>query len=74
MANANSPTCRQSTDPEKRMYDISDGQYGHITYANKPPSRKASLDDILDMGHAGESIATRDVMDPLSGALCYYYL
>lgn len=56
------------------MYDISDGQYGHITYANKPPSRKASLDDILDMGHAGESIATRDVMDPLSGALCYYYL
>lgn len=50
------------------------GDYGHITWANSPPSRKASLKDNLDMLYAGDDATIGEVMDTLSGPLCYFYL
>lgn len=67
-------TLWQAIDPKKRNLDLSDGDYGHITWANEPPSRKASLKDPIDMGYAGDSTTIGDVMDTLSGPFCYFYL
>lgn len=64
----------QALDPATRHCDISGGDYGHMTWANEPPSRKVRLSDVLDMGYAGESTTIGEVMDTLSGPLCYFYL
>lgn len=50
------------------------GTYGHMTWANEPASRKATFDDVLDMGYAGESTTIGNVMSTLSGPFCYFYL
>lgn len=50
------------------------GEYGHMTWANEPPSRKARFDDVLDMGYAAESTTIGEVMSTLDGGLCYLYL
>lgn len=53
---------------------INGGDYGHITWANEPESRRASLDDVLDMGYAAPSTTIGEVMDTLGGPFCYLYL
>jgi hypothetical protein len=50
------------------------GEYGHMTWANEPPSRKARFDDVIDMGDAAESTTIGSVMSTLDGPLCYLYL
>ena len=50
------------------------GEYGHMTWANEPPSRKARFDDVLHMGYAAESTTIGEVMSTLGGELCYLYL
>ncbi|KAH7311288.1 hypothetical protein B0I35DRAFT_437840 [Stachybotrys elegans] len=64
----------QYLDPRSRFSSVSDGNYGHITWNNDPPSRKTQLDDVLDMGYAAESTTISEVMDTLSSELCYFYL
>ncbi|KAH6885347.1 hypothetical protein B0T10DRAFT_530949 [Thelonectria olida] len=64
----------QAVDPKKRHKELNGGDYGHITWANSPTSRKARLDDVIDMGFAAPSAKIKDVMDTLSGPLCYFYL
>ncbi|KAJ6447276.1 restless-like transposase [Purpureocillium lavendulum] len=68
-------TLWQAIDPEARRDGLGgDEVYGHITWANTPPSRKTALNDTIDLGYAGDSIQIADVMDTLSGPLCYFYL
>jgi len=50
------------------------GEYGHMTWANEPPSRKARFDDVIDMGYAAESTTIGNVMSTLDGPFCYLYL
>lgn len=64
---------RQTRDPSTRYTQLDNGTYGHITWANSPPSRLANLDDIIDMGYAGPSAKIRDVMSTTSGPFCYFY-
>lgn len=66
--------CRQAVDPESRHKKLGGREYGHITWANTPPSRETKLGDNIDLGYAGEPIQITDVMDTLSGPLCYFYL
>lgn len=58
---------RQAIDPETRENKLDGGEYGHITWANTPPSREAKLSDIIDLGCAGEPIRIANIMDTLSG-------
>uniref|UniRef100_A0A8H7NQ03 Tyrosinase copper-binding domain-containing protein n=1 Tax=Bionectria ochroleuca TaxID=29856 RepID=A0A8H7NQ03_BIOOC len=55
----------QVLDPKKRHFDLSGGNYGHITWANNPPSRKALLSDPINLGYAAESTTIGEVMDTL---------
>ncbi|CAH0045811.1 unnamed protein product [Clonostachys solani] len=64
----------QALDPKKRHSELSGGNYGHITWANSPPSRKALLSDPINMGYAAESTTIGEVMDTLGGPLCYFYI
>ncbi|GAB7358402.1 hypothetical protein MBLNU230_g2471t1 [Neophaeotheca triangularis] len=66
----------QLLDPCTRYTEesMNGGPYGHVTWANEPPSRKARFDDLLDLGYAGESATIGEVMDTLSGPFCYLYL
>lgn len=61
-------------DITERRNQLNGGEYGHITWANNPVSRKTSLTDTIDMGYAGDSIEIGAVMDTLSGPFCYFYL
>ncbi|KAH7142037.1 hypothetical protein EDB81DRAFT_653224 [Dactylonectria macrodidyma] len=63
----------QASNPNMRKFDLGSGNYSHITWDNKPESRRASLDDVLDMGYAGKSATIKDVMDTTSGPFCYFY-
>jgi len=65
---------RQSLGTEERYTDLNAGNYGHLTWANDPPSNLTSLEDVIDMGYAGPSIKIRDVMDTTSGPFCYSYI
>lgn len=70
-------TPRQLLDLSGRRYteeQMNGGDYGHVTWANKPPSRKAKFDDVIDMGYAAESTTIGEVMDTLSGPFCYLYI
>ncbi|TPX07819.1 uncharacterized protein E0L32_010506 [Thyridium curvatum] len=64
----------QALDPATRKAEIKAGNYGHITWANDPPSRETSLSDVIDMGYAAPSITIGEVMDTTSGPFCYFYL
>ncbi len=64
----------QALDPVKRHCDLDAGDYGHVTWANQPPTNFTKLRDMIDMGYAGASIAIGEVMDTLSGPLYYFYL
>lgn len=50
------------------------GDYGHVTWADEPESRKASFDDVFDMGYAADSKTIGEVMTILDGLLCYLYV
>ncbi|UNI21818.1 Tyrosinase [Purpureocillium takamizusanense] len=67
-------TLWQAMDPETRRDQLGQGLYSHVTWANIPPSRVVSLTDVLSLGFAGRSTQIADVMDTLSGPLCYFYL
>ncbi|KFA68508.1 hypothetical protein S40285_05385 [Stachybotrys chlorohalonatus IBT 40285] len=47
---------------------------GTITIANRPPSRDAVVDDILNIGVIGPNITIREAFDTLGGPFCYIYL
>ncbi len=48
---------------------------GAITILDNPPSRNATLDDLVDIGINAPSRALRDLMNTLEGSpLCYIYL
>ncbi|KAK8135071.1 hypothetical protein PG984_007083 [Apiospora sp. TS-2023a] len=66
-------TLWQAMDPEVRNMQMDDGLYGHITWANEPGSRFASLDDVIDMGYAGPSTTLGKVASTTLGELCYFY-
>lgn len=62
----------QNLDIEKRTNTIA----GTITYRNMPPSRNATLDDIIDVGvnDAFQGIKVRDAMSTTEGPFCYIYV
>ncbi|KAL2879822.1 hypothetical protein SGCOL_004866 [Colletotrichum sp. CLE4] len=64
----------QALDPTARQQELNGGDYGHITWANSPPSVKTQLTDVISMGYTGPSIKIEDVMDTMSGPFCYFYL
>ncbi|KAF2721222.1 Di-copper centre-containing protein [Polychaeton citri CBS 116435] len=66
----------QALNPRKRYSEgeMNGGNYGHITWANAPASRKANFSDVIDMGYAGDSITIGEVMNTLSGPFCYFYI
>ncbi|EFW99211.1 tyrosinase [Grosmannia clavigera kw1407] len=64
----------QTLDPAVRHSDLKAGNFGHITWNNKPASRYTTLDDVIDLGYAAPSTTIRNVMDTTSGPFCYYYL
>ena len=48
---------------------------GTLTLQNRPPSRDATVDDILEMGVLAQNRPIRDMFDTLGGSpLCYIYL
>ena len=49
------------------------GNYGHLTWANAPESRKAHLNDTIDIGYAGPSTTIGEVMSTTGGQMCYFY-
>ena len=48
---------------------------GTLTLQNKPPSRDATIDDLLDLGVNAKTLKIRDMLNTLGGTpLCYIYL
>lgn len=48
---------------------------GTLTLQNQPPSREATIDDVLEMGAVGETRLIKDMFNTLGGTpLCYIYL
>ncbi|KAH9865134.1 hypothetical protein IAQ61_009081 [Plenodomus lingam] len=63
-------TTWQHLDLERRQNALA----GTITSLNDPPSRNATLDDVLYMGHVGvPNITIADALNTLSGPFCYVY-
>ncbi|OCK98505.1 Di-copper centre-containing protein [Cenococcum geophilum 1.58] len=60
----------QNQDPVHRTYAVA----GTITFSNTPPSRNATLDDLIDLGVNGDAIKLRDTMSTLAGPFCYVYV
>ena len=68
---------RQLLEPNGSRFSegqMNGGNYGHITWANEPVSKKASFDDVIDMGYAAESTTIGKVMRTLDGPFCYLYV
>lgn len=59
----------QNLEPERRRHVVA----GTITLGNNPPSRNATLEDIVDMGGLGENRKLDDLLDSTLGDLCYVY-
>ncbi|KAF9698144.1 hypothetical protein EKO04_003883 [Ascochyta lentis] len=60
----------QNLDLEKRTHVIA----GTLTFLNQPPSRDATLQDELYLGHVGfPNITVDDATSTLSGPFCYIY-
>ncbi|KAK2781222.1 hypothetical protein FQN52_001725 [Onygenales sp. PD_12] len=47
--------------------------YGTLTFANIPPSRNGTLDDLLEFGRLAPPIPLREVMGTTGGPFCYFY-
>jgi tyrosinase len=61
----------QNQDIEKRRYTIA----GTLTFQNIPPTRNATLDDIMTMGEyiGVPNITIADASSTLAGPFCYIY-
>jgi tyrosinase len=47
---------------------------GTITFLNNPPSRNATLEDVLSVGYVGLSnITIKDAVSTIAGPFCYVY-
>lgn len=65
----------QMQDPEARQWGAAGGVAGTITFGNVPPSRNATLDEVIDFGFAaGPPRMIRELLGTLSGPFCYVYL
>jgi tyrosinase len=47
---------------------------GTMTIGNNPPSRNATIEDLLDIGVNAPAIPIKDTLNTLSGPFCYVYL
>ncbi|KAI4949001.1 hypothetical protein J4E91_005463 [Alternaria rosae] len=60
----------QNLDLESRQNSIA----GTMTFLNNPPSRNATLDDVLSVGYVGQpNITIKDAMSTIAGPFCYVY-
>jgi tyrosinase len=60
----------QNQDPANRIHTIGDT----ITLNNSPPSRNATLEDVIDLGvNAPESVKLADLVDTQAGPFCYTF-
>ena len=59
----------QNQNPDARTYAVG----GTITINNNPPSRNATLDDLIDLGINGGSLTLRDGSSTIGGPFCYVY-
>lgn len=59
----------QNLDPANRRDKVS----GTITMMNTPPSRNATLDDIVDLDLLAEPYRLGDLLDTTAGPFCYVY-
>ncbi|KAF2186462.1 Di-copper centre-containing protein [Zopfia rhizophila CBS 207.26] len=59
----------QNLDIKNRQYSVS----GTLTVNNEPPSRNATLDDLMDLGVNAGSLSIRDASNTLGGPFCYIY-
>jgi tyrosinase len=47
---------------------------GPMTFLNNPPSRNATLDDVLSVGYVGKpNITIKDAQSTIAGPFCYVY-
>ncbi|KAF2875983.1 hypothetical protein BDV95DRAFT_287630 [Massariosphaeria phaeospora] len=61
----------QNLDIERRLYALQ----GTLTVINVPPSRNATLDDVVELGFVGvPEVKIREVASTLAGPLCYIYV
>jgi tyrosinase len=60
----------QNLDLEARLYAIG----ATVTLNNNPPSRNATLDDVIDLGFVGvPAVTIREASFALGGPFCYIY-
>ena len=60
----------QNLDLKNRQNSIA----GTLTFLNNPPSRNATLDDVLSLGYVGSAnITIKDAVSTLAGPFCYVY-
>lgn len=44
-----------------------------MTFANIPPSRQGTLEDMLDMGPLAPPLKVKDAMSIIDGPFCHFY-
>lgn len=59
----------QNLDPRNRRDVVA----GTLTVFNQPPSRNATLDDIVNLGVLAEDQRLGDLLDTTAGPFCYIY-
>ena len=60
----------QNLDLEKRLYALG----ATVTMNNNPPSRNATLDDIVNLGYLGyPDLTIREASNAMAGPFCYIY-
>lgn len=60
----------QNLDLKKRTHVIA----GTLTFLNQPPTRNATLQDEMTLGHVGfPNITVDDATSTLGGPFCYIY-
>lgn len=62
-------TIWQNTGPASREETI----FGTLTIINNPPSRNATLDDLLYTEPVGPNLPIKDALSTISGPFCYIY-
>ncbi|KAK3381237.1 hypothetical protein B0H63DRAFT_197989 [Podospora didyma] len=64
----------QMLNPVKRAQGTS-AVAGTITFMNAPPSRQTTIEDIVNLGYAGNpTFKIKDLLSTTSGPFCYVYL
>ena len=60
----------QNQDLETRLFAIG----ATVTVNDSPPSRNATLDDVIGLGYVGfPDLTIREASDTLGGPFCYIY-